>query len=87
MSLSFDGQSITCDGDGCHARVKVPVGLRQTLRGAGDQTATVSGWLYVARGGSVKHYCPNCKPRYLDILARTGVSNSVKSTGDTCIGE
>jgi hypothetical protein len=75
MSLSSNGQYITCDGDNCHARVFVPVGLRRVLAAHGrTDKPTDAGWLYVSRGSAVSHYCPRCKPAYLGTLAKSGVS-------------
>jgi hypothetical protein len=64
MSLSLGGQWLTCDGDDCTERTRVPVVLRTTLRDDGGLPMT-SGWLYVTRGGVTRHYCPRCRSIYL----------------------
>jgi len=79
MSLTSDGQFIRCDGDGCLASAAVPVGLRQTLRSGNAAAPAVSGWLYVSRGGVVKHFCSNCKSKYLGALGPSPADRPIAS--------
>jgi hypothetical protein len=73
MSITKDGQLIQCDGEGCDAVVRLPVGLRSTLtrerRIASEQP---EGWLFAMRSGHSLHYCPNCKAKYLTIVVNEG---------------
>lgn len=67
MSVSTNGRQVVCDGAGCSARADVPIALRPLL---GDDRAAerIGGWLFAARRGQWRHYCPACLPRYLDTL-------------------
>lgn len=65
MSLSPDGRYIICDGEGCLAWAAVPVALRPLL-GPDRTTAQSNGWLFVARRGKQRHFCPDCLPLYLE---------------------
>ena len=64
MSMSGDGQHVTCDGAGCLARADVPVALRPLLS-RDKATEQINGWLFSARQGNWCHYCPDCLPLYL----------------------
>ena len=68
MSMSVNGQLVTCNGEGCQARADVPIALRRML---GDDQAIehISGWLFTARRGEWRHYCPDCLPLYLERLS------------------
>ena len=74
MSLTVDGQWITCDGEGCTQRVRAPVGLRSTL--GQPESPAAAGWLYVTRHGHIEHYCARCKTIYLGTIARMGVNGT-----------
>ena len=63
MSLSRDGQLISCDSAGCKAAVPAPVALRSKLTGSGP--GTTAGWLFVVRQNVNYHYCPACAERQL----------------------
>ena len=66
MSLSAEGRFIICDGEGCSSRAAVPVDLRPLL-GPDRTTAQSNGWLFVARRGKQRHFCPDCLPLYLEL--------------------
>lgn len=68
MSMSGDGQHVTCDGAGCFARADVPVALRPLL-GRDKATEQINGWLFTARRGQWRHYCQACLPLYLESLS------------------
>ena len=75
MSLSADGRHITCDGAECLARADVPVALRPLL--GPDRTLTQSnGWLFAARRGEWRHFCPSCLPLYLETLTEAPLVKS-----------
>ncbi|MGI4788333.1 MAG: hypothetical protein ACRYFS_05730 [Janthinobacterium lividum] len=75
MSLSADGRQIICDGAECFARAAVPVALRPLL--GPDRTAAQSnGWLFAARRGEWRHYCPNCLSLHLEHLPETPAPTS-----------
>ncbi len=65
MSMSGDGRHVTCDGAGCLERADVPVALRSLL-GHDKATEQINGWLFAARRGQWRHYCPACTPLYLE---------------------
>jgi len=63
MSLASNGKSIRCDGPGCTRTTSAPVSLRPS-----DTASAAVGWLFVATGGTVRHYCPACAA---GVLARS----------------
>jgi len=72
MSFTADGQWISCDGPGCTARAKTPVGLREVLAGTDEQAHSVKDWLFVSRQQSWLHYCPACVPATMESLVENG---------------
>lgn len=70
MSLSVDGQWITCDGPGCSSHARAPVGLRTDRSDGSNAASGTAGWLFVSRGNTVKHYCSKCRAAYLADTAR-----------------
>jgi len=69
MSVTKDGQSIQCDGVGCNASVRLPVGLRPVLtRERLIDAEHAAGWLFASKSGSHLHYCPACKAAFLMIV-------------------
>ncbi|HVK02769.1 MAG TPA: hypothetical protein VM490_04810 [Armatimonadaceae bacterium] len=72
MSYLRNGKEVLCDGPGvdacgCPARASLPVALSSTRPARG--AAAILGWVFVADGGSTRHYCPACAnayPRLLD---------------------
>ena len=64
MSVTANGQFITCDGQ-CGARVPVPVGLRTLLAAEAGSMPPAAGWLFVSSMGHQRHYCPKCSADYL----------------------
>lgn len=69
MSVAENGQHIICDGPGCSATARLPVGLRSRLaQSSAVDAKTVEGWLFVTSRGRPRHYCHRCGPRYLGEL-------------------
>ncbi|MBV9848978.1 MAG: hypothetical protein JO250_04740 [Armatimonadetes bacterium] len=70
MSVAHDGQSVTCDGDGCRAVAALPVALRPVLsRDTAGQATRAEGWLFAAGRTGWRHFCPDCARRYLEGVA------------------
>ncbi|BDI28615.1 hypothetical protein CCAX7_006660 [Capsulimonas corticalis] len=69
MSVTHNGQRLTCDGPGCMATANVLVALRSLLNGVAP--SSVSGWLHVVREERWMHYCPACERWYLASLAES----------------
>jgi len=65
MSLSPDARYVTCDGTDCQARADVPIALRPILSHP-KTTERVDGWLFAARHGEWRHFCPDCLALYLE---------------------
>ncbi len=64
MSVSVNGRHVTCDGAGCLEQADVPIALRPLLS-RDKATERINGWLFVARRGEWRHYCPACTALYL----------------------
>lgn len=65
MSTSVDGRHVTCDGAGCSERAEVPIALRSLLS-HDKATEQINGWLFAAKRGEWRHYCPACTLSYLE---------------------
>jgi|GEM_PF-1089227 len=78
MSLSADGRYIICDGAACSARASVPVALRPLL-GPEKTTAQSNGWLFAARRGRQRHYCPACLLLYLESEIKSEIKSEIES--------
>lgn len=73
MSITANGQWIQCDGPGCKATLRVPVGLRSTLsQERCVDTSQPTGWVFSLQSRKVMHYCPDCKAIYLDAVVNEG---------------
>ena len=68
MSTTRDGCRIVCNGNDCKAEATAPVALHPRLSVGQETAQRVDGWLFVARGGEWRHYCPNCQAYYLNGL-------------------
>lgn len=67
MSLTEDGRCIACDGAGCLAATRSPVGLRALLSPTlSPHLADATGWL--AAPSRDHHFCLRCAARYLVAL-------------------
>lgn len=62
MSITANGQSISCDIFGCKNAARLAAGLRP----AANRAAPVEGWLFLCQDGVWRHYCPDCARAYLD---------------------
>jgi hypothetical protein len=67
MSLTLDGQSITCDWCGCTTAARLPVALHAVLTPA-EKSATAEGWLCVTTRNDTHHFCPTCGAAYSKTL-------------------
>jgi hypothetical protein len=61
MSVTANGQDISCDVFGCKNIARIAVGLRP----AADRAAPVEGWLFLCQDGLWRHFCPECARAYL----------------------
>ena len=69
MSVTHDGRQIRCDGTDCNAVAALPVALRPVLTPRPHQkSSTAEGWLFVSRGGCLRHYCPACVYQHFRVL-------------------
>jgi hypothetical protein len=66
MSVLDDGQHISCDGDGCPACARLPVGLHPSLTPGARFRTPSADWLFVKSRGGERHYCPDCAAGYLN---------------------
>lgn len=62
MSITANGQDISCDVFGCKNTARLAAGLRPSA----NRAAPVEGWLFLCQDGVWRHFCPDCARAYLD---------------------
>jgi hypothetical protein len=60
MSLIENGKQIRCDGEGCEALTRAPVGLRPLLSNKSMMPPAAEDWLFIVRQNADRHFCPRC---------------------------
>ncbi len=83
MSLDTKGKYVYCDGDNCASAAPLPVALRPTMKQGGRSADTITGWLFVQRGGQWRHFCPTCAASHLQgfLVSGAGHSTAVNYAG------
>ncbi len=85
MSLTKDGQTISCDGPGndgtgCPHTMRLPIGLRQLLNP--NELPPTNGWLCVLGRGVARHFCPECAPDFLNTISPAQAASQAEWIGE-----